>query len=354
MSAQPTPDVSAAATGRDSPPRLRLARLPTPFEPLDRLSARLGGPRIWVKRDDLSDCAVSGNKVRKLEFSIAQALAEGADTLLTCGGLQSNHCRATALLGARLGLGVELVLRGEPAGTPDGNLFLDRLAGAGVHCYPMRQYQQELDTLLAAHAARLRADGRHPFVIPTGASDAIGVWGYVAASAELAADFAQAGIAPRVVVCATGSGGTQAGLTAGLRLHGLDTEAWGMAVCDDAAWFRAKVRADLAAWRERYGVALDTDALPVKVLDDYIGAGYAQASPAVFETIGLAARTEGLVLDPVYTGKAFHGMLQEMRHGRFRDETDIVFVHTGGLFGLFAQREQAVAGGALGAYGSCL
>ena len=122
-----------------------------------------------------------------------------------------------------------------------------------------------------------------------------------------------------------------------------------IAVCDDAAWFRNKVHADLAAWRQRYGVALDTAALAVNVLDGYIGAGYALAGPEVFETIGLAARSEGLILDPVYTGKAFHGMLDQMRHGRFRDEKDIVFVHTGGLFGLFAQREQALAGGALSA-----
>jgi 1-aminocyclopropane-1-carboxylate deaminase/D-cysteine desulfhydrase-like pyridoxal-dependent ACC family enzyme len=145
--------------GLVAPARLQLARLPTPLEPLDRLSQAIGGPRIWVKRDDLSECAASGNKIRKLEFTIAQALADGADTLLTCGGLQSNHCRATALLGARLGLGVELVLRGEPQGIPDGNLFLDRLAGAAVHTYPVQRYQQELDELLATHAARAARRG---------------------------------------------------------------------------------------------------------------------------------------------------------------------------------------------------
>jgi len=338
----------AYAAGGGRAPRLTLARLPTPFEALDRLSARLGGPRIWIKRDDLSGCAVSGNKIRKLEFTIAQALEEGADTLVTCGGLQSNHCRATALLGARLGLRVELVLRGVATGVPDGNLFLDRLAGAAVHCYPAARYQRDLDELLALHADAARDAGRRPFVIPTGASDAIGVWGYVAACEELASDFARAGIAPAHVVCATGSGGTQAGLTAGLKLQGLRAEAWGMAVCDDAAWFERKVRGDLAAWRARYGTQIDIDALAVNVLDGYIGAGYAQASPEVFGTIGLVARTEGVLLDPVYTGKAFHGMLREIRDGRFSGEEDIVFVHTGGLFGLFAQREQAVQGGALG------
>lgn len=328
-------------------PRLRLARLPTPLQPLDRLSQQIGGPRIWVKRDDLSECAASGNKIRKLEFTIAQALAERCDTLLTCGGLQSNHCRATALLGARLGLGVELVLRGEPLGVPDGNLFLDQLCGAVVHAYPVGRYLQELDDLLAAHAARLRAEGRSPFVIPTGASDAIGVWGYVAGANELAADCENAGIAPGQIVCATGSGGTHAGLIAGAALAALPGDVWGMAVCDNAAWFRRKVRADLNAWRERYDVALEVDALAINVLDAYVGAGYAQADPAVFATIGLVAREEGIVLDPVYTGKAFHGMLQEIRAGRFARTGDIVFVHTGGLFGLFAQRTEALEAGVL-------
>jgi D-cysteine desulfhydrase len=328
------------------PPRLRLARLPTPLEPLDRLGAALGGPRIWVKRDDLSEGPACGNKIRKLEFSIAQALAEGADTLLTCGGLQSNHCRATALLGARLGLRVELVLRGEPEAVPDGNLLLDTLAGASVHAYPAARYQREQAALLETHMAALRSAGRRPFLIPTGASDAIGVWGYVEAAGELAADFDAAGIRPRHVVCATGSGGTQAGLTAGLHLAGLACDAWGIAVCDDADWFRAKVRADLEGWRERYAVDIDLDGLRINVLDQYIGPGYGRATPEVFATIALLARTEGLVLDPVYTGKAFHGLLQELRAGRLAGAEDIVFLHTGGIFGLFPQRAELQQSGA--------
>jgi D-cysteine desulfhydrase len=325
------------------PPRLSLARLPTPLQPLDRLSLQVGGPRIWVKRDDLSDCAASGNKIRKLEYTLAQALADGCDSLITCGGLQSNHCRATALMGAKLGLRVDLLLRGEQPGDLDGNLFLDHLAGAHVHYHAARVYQLELDVLLRRHADRLRGEGLEPFVIPTGASDEIGVWGYVNAAQELRADFEAAGIAPRHIVAATGSGGTQAGLSAGVRLHGIDAEVWGMAVCDDVAWFRNKVRKDLAAWKSRYAVDIDLDRVGVNVLDQYIGAGYAQASNEVFATIALAARVEGLVLDPVYTGKAFHGMLEEIRGGRFAGGDDIVFVHTGGIFGLMAQRAQAMS-----------
>jgi D-cysteine desulfhydrase len=202
------------------------------------------------------------------------------------------------------------------------------------------RYQREQQALLDAHLVQMRERGQRPFLIPTGASDAIGVWGYVSACEELSEDFRVAGIRPRHVVCATGSGGTQAGLTAGLHLQGLDCEAVGIAVCDDAAWFQAKVRADIAGWVTRYGVDLDPDRLRIHVLDQYIGPGYAQATPAVFATIARLARTEGLVLDPVYTGKAFHGLLAELSAGRLREADDIVFVHTGGVFGLFPQREE--------------
>jgi D-cysteine desulfhydrase len=326
------------ARAADSPPRLALARLPTPLEPLDRLSAEIGGPRIWIKRDDLTDTIASGNKIRKLEFAIARALDEGCDTLLTCGGLQSNHCRTTALLGARLGLHVELLLRGVPDGLADGNYFLDLLLGARTHCYPRPRYQSELPQLLVTHTLRLRSEGRLPYVIPTGASDGTGVWGYVNASEELARDFAAAGIEPRHLVCASGSGGTQAGLTAGLHRHVPGIAVTGIAVCDDAAWFQKKVREDIAEWKTRYGVAIDIDALAVRTLDAYIGPGYARALPAVYASIARVARLEGIVLDPVYTGKAFHGMLQELRAGRLREANDIVFLHTGGVFGLMAQR----------------
>jgi D-cysteine desulfhydrase len=329
----------------DQPPRLDLARLPTPLQPLDRLSATLGGPRIWVKRDDLTGSVLSGNKVRKLEFALAQALAEGCDTIITCGGLQSNHCRATALLCAQLGLRCILLLRGEARPPFDGNLLLDHLAGAEVRTFTAAHYQRELPALLDGAADEVHRGGGKAFVIPTGASDGIGLWGYVAACAELRDDFARAGIAPKHIVCATGSGGTQGGLTAGVALHGIDATVWGMAVCDDEAWFVNKVRSDLRDWQRRYAglpavASLAVEALPVRVLDRYIGPGYAVAGDEVFDTIRLAARSEGLVLDPVYTGKALHGLIEELRGGRFDDASDIVFVHTGGVFGLFPQRER--------------
>jgi D-cysteine desulfhydrase len=321
------------------PPRLSLAITPTPLQLLERLSAEVGGPRIWVKRDDLTGSVLSGNKVRKLEFALAQALGEGCDSIITCGGSQSNHARATALLCAQLGLHCRLILRGVVEPPYDGNLLLDQLAGADITIHPERVYQPNLEQLLAEAAAQLRAQGRRPFIIPTGASDGIGLWGYAAACRELRADFARHGIAPRHIVCATGSGGTQAGLNAGVALEGIDATVWGVAVCDGEAYFQQKVREDLREWQHRYSVPLDVESLPVHVIDGYVGPGYAQADAAVFGTIRRAARTEGLVFDPVYTGKAFHALLCELQKGRFGAEGDVVFIHTGGVFGIFPQKE---------------
>lgn len=330
----------------DYPARLPLAISPTPLQLLSRISREVGGPRIWIKRDDLTGALLSGNKVRKLEFVLAHALAQGCDTIITCGGLQSNHCRASAVLCAQLGLHCRLILRGElPSSSdggllPDGNLLLDFLVGADVRAFPVEIYQKNLLKLLREADAELRNVGRTPFIIPTGASDGIGMWGYVAACDELRADFLRHQIQPKHIVCATGSGGTQAGLTAGVALHAIDAKVWGVAVCDDENYFQHKVRADLRDWKKLWSQALDIESLPIHVIDNYVGPGYAKADAEVFDTIARVARAEGIVLDPVYTGKAFHGMLSEIARGRFDDSADIIFVHTGGVFGLFPQRDQ--------------
>lgn len=325
------------------PPRLKLSQTPSPLHPLDRMSEISGGPRIWAKRDDLTGCLLTGNKVRKLEFVLARAQQQGCDTLITCGGLQSNHCRATALLGAQLGMKVCLVLRGEPLGASDGNYLLSQLAGADIRCYPASEYQAHLDDLLEAKAAECIAQGRKPWIIPTGASDANGIWGYIAASEELAADYRHHGIAPSWVISATGSGGTLAGLHFGHHIYSPEVQVLGMAVCDDAEHFQLKVARDIAVMCETYGVSQPSNLGKVEVLDDYVGAGYAKASREIYDTIALLARTEGLVLDPVYTGKAFYGMLEQIRQGWFTACSDIVFVHTGGVFGLFPYREALTA-----------
>lgn len=322
------------------PNKLHLAQTPTPLQPLNRLSESIGGPRIWVKRDDLTGCAISGNKVRKLEFVLAQAIEKGADTIITCGGVQSNHCRATAILGAQLGLKVHLILRGEePEGQSSGNLFLDQLAGATISHYPVAEYKK-LPALFRQWEQHYSALGNTPFSIPTGASNGTGAWGYVVCAKELADDFQEHQISPSLIACATGSGGTQAGLTLGAELFHLAAPVLGIAVCDDEAYFQNKVREDMQAWKTEYQQPLDITELDIHVNAEHIGPGYAKATPEVFDTIRSLAKMEGLILDPVYSGKAFHGLIHELKAGRYNNAQDIVFIHTGGLFGLFAQRDQ--------------
>ncbi|MGV6807221.1 MAG: D-cysteine desulfhydrase family protein [bacterium] len=323
------------------PEKLELAVLPTPLYPLDRLSDQLGGPRIWIKRDDMTGSGLSGNKVRKLEYTLKRAMEAGADTVITCGGLQSNHCRATAIAGAQLGLNVHLVLRGTSrAKTTDGNLFLDKLCGAEISQIRPDRYLRDLDSILEELKNDYAERGKTAWIIPTGASDGHGVWGYLNCARELSRQMERLNLKPQMLFHATGSGGTQAGLTAGGHLFGLGAEVVGMAVCDNADYFLNKVRSDLADWQRLYDIKIELDDLNVQVNDRYIGPGYAKATPEVFESIKLAAQTEGLIFDPVYTGKAFHGMLSEIRKGHLRHARDIIFVHTGGIYGLMAQREE--------------
>lgn len=326
-------------TALTTPRRLSLAQTPTPLEPLERLSRQIDGPMLWVKRDDLTGSTLTGNKVRKLEFSFAEAQDRGAEVVITCGGIQSNHCRATAVVGAKLGIDVHLVLRGFPDGAPDGNTFLDYLMGAEVTCYPPVFYRSRINDILRGLVEDYGRQGKRAHVIPLGASDATGMWGYITASEEMKADFTAAGFRADHIVCATGSGGTQAGLIVGNALHGLDAQVWGINVCDDEAYFVSKIRGDLIDWRQKFQAEIDVEALPIRILDGHVGPGYAQATDEIRETIARVAQTEGLVLDPVYTGKAFHGLLEEIRRGRFKRGEHVVFIHTGGIFGLLAQRE---------------
>ncbi|MFA0811483.1 D-cysteine desulfhydrase family protein [Microbulbifer epialgicus] len=325
------------------PERLCLGNLPTPLQPLVRISERYSlpfdGPRIWVKRDDLTEFGMSGNKLRKLEFVAAEALSRGCDTLITCGGAQSNHCRTTALVGARLGLGVHLILRGEPDTAVDGNLLLDHLAGANVSIYSPSEYAANLEQIFAYWHEEYLAHGHHSLCIPTGASDGLGIWGYLAASQELIEDYSSQGFEPEHIVCATGSGGTQAGLTLGCQLLQVKTGVTGYAVCDSAAYFQSKVREDISHWSRLTGIDLDLSSLKVGVNANYIGPGYGVADPEVYQTIIEVASLEGILLDPVYTGKAFHGLLQQLRNGIYQGCSNVVFVHTGGQFSLFPYRK---------------
>jgi 1-aminocyclopropane-1-carboxylate deaminase/D-cysteine desulfhydrase-like pyridoxal-dependent ACC family enzyme len=323
-----------AAVG--SHPRASLATLPTPLERGPRLP---GGARLWAKRDDLSGLGVGGNKARKLEWLCGRALADGADTLVTVGAAQSNHCRITAAAGAVLGLPVHLVLGGASPPTPTGNQLLSSLFGAVLHFAGTDDWD-ELETAREALTDRLRAEGREPASIPIGGSTPTGAIGFVVAWAELMEQCAAAGIAPTAVVHTTSSGGTHAGLLAG-------QAAWrstGEAVADVVAIGVAKgvildvgAVADLA--REtlaRLGLDARVDDARVEVDGRWMGPDYGTPTPAADDAIRWAARHGGWVLDRVYTGKGFAGLLGHASAGRWAAGDDVVFWHTGGLPAVFA------------------
>ena len=323
------------------PPRLQLAQLPTPITRLDKYSEQFEETVIWVKRDELTGTEVSGNKIRKLEFSLAEAKEQGCNTLITCGGVQSNHCRATAILGVRLGMKVHLILRGEKPEQAEGNLLLDYLAGAEITYLPQRQWQSHQDL-----AAELQQDysskGDKAFFIPTGASDEIGLWGYIAACEELKADFERLEMVPDYILTATGSGGTQGGLIVGSELFDIDSKIAAVNVCDDAKYFEDKVNEDVTLWKQRYKQSFDSENMSIHTIEGYVGPGYGAAGPEGFKTIRELASSEGIFLDPVYTGKAFHGMVNELHkgeNGQLAGARNILFIHTGGLFGVFPQQE---------------
>ena len=307
---------------------------------LENFSQQFDGVTIWVKRDELTGMEVSGNKIRKLEFSIAEALDQSCDTLITCGGIQSNHCRATAILGVRLGLKVHLILRGEKPEVPDGNLLMDYLSGAKISYLPNKEWASHTDLARELQEDTVKAGGK-AFFIPTGASDEIGLWGYITACEEIKQDFEQIGIEPEYIVTATGSGGTQGGLIVGVDRFNIESEVVAFNVCDDAAYFERKIRQDVAAWKERYEQDVDIDKLAINTVEGYVGPGYGVAGPEVFAIIAELAASEGIFLDPVYTGKAFHGMVTEIKKaaaGRLPNATNVLFIHTGGLFGIFPQQ----------------
>jgi len=319
-----------------APPKIRLAQVPTPLRLLSRTSKALGC-RIWLKADDLTGSVLSGNKVRKLEYLLAEAQQQ-ADLVITCGGLQSNHCRATALACAQIGMECVLLLRGDSNSVSEienvGNMLLDNLSGADIRVVPRSRYVSNLDALFAELESECVQRGRRAYCIPTGGSNDLGVWGYLDASRELAADVARENFQPDAIVCATGSGGTLAGLALGSALFGLSARVLGFAVCDSEKYFLDKVGRDLNRWATRFNSG-SLPSINMAVNDRYIGPGYAKIYPEVADCIAHIAREEGLVLDPVYTGKAFYGMLNEIKNGCLNGMSDIVFVHTGGSFGLF-------------------
>jgi D-cysteine desulfhydrase len=323
------------------PDRIKRARLPTPVEPARRLSNKLG-VELMFKRDDLTGSSLSGNKIRKLEFLFADAAAEGADTVITCGGEQSNHCRATAIAAAELGLRSYLLLRTDNPKEPpaaEANILLDRLVGADIRWVSREEYKRRVQ-LFTEVQGQLLAQRRKAYVIPEGGSNAVGAWGYVGCVDELAQEL---GDKPLTLVYAAGSGGTGAGLILGIKLLKLPWRAVGINVCDDKPYFVEAIGDIVEAAIKKWLMPIEFDRSEIEIVDGYVGVGYAKSRPEELQTIRDVARTEGLILDPVYTGKAFHGMTKELERDKAAFGSRICFIHTGGIYGLFPKAKELEA-----------
>lgn len=309
-------------------PRVRFCQLPTPLESLPRLSAKLAGPQLFIKRDDAVGLAMGGNKSRMLELLVAAAEAEGADTLITRGHRLSNHCRQTAAAAARFGFACDLVLKGSPRPQSRGNEYLEGLLGARIHWTEGREPEEVTDALEAG----LREAGRRPFRIAYGGAQALGAAAYVEALREIAA------VDPhfdRVVVAAS-SGATQAGLVAGAWLAGLRTRIVGVSVDTPAPQLRTRVLELARAVGSCYGLgSLPIPAGAVEIDDRFLAGGYGVVGSVEREAIELFARTEGVLLDPVYTGRAAAALIAQCRAGEIAAGERVLFVHTGGLPSLF-------------------
>jgi len=320
----------------DRLPRIRLAHLPTPLHELPRLSRALGGPRLFVKRDDLTGLAIGGNKTRKLEFSVAEALRREADTLVTLGAVQSNHARQTAAAAAACGLRCVIVLRGHPPPIATGNLLLDHLLGARVVFSGERPREQVAEEVVAAETG----EGHRPYLIPVGASDEVGAAGFVAALEELQGQLDELRLRVDRVVFASSSFGTQAGLCVGAKARGFRAQLAGIAIEEKRQEVQTAV-ADIASrLAARIGVESSVAPKEVVAYDGYLGGGYAVLGDPEREAIQLAARCEGILLDPVYTGRAMAGLIDLVRRREFGASETILFWHTGGTPALFAYAKE--------------
>jgi len=319
-------------------PRYPLLQGKTSLHPLPRLSALLGGPNLFIKRDDLTGLAFGGNKTRKLEFLLGAALAEGADTLLTAGAAQSNHCRQTAAAAAQAGLSCHLALGGAPPAHPNGNLLLDDLLGAQLHWTGTHRKGEQLEKI----ARQLQEQGRNPYLIPYGGSSPVGACGYVAAMQEVMEQQQAYHLDIDHMLLASSSAGTQAGLTLGAQMSGFKGGIQGIAIdkgepgeppLTELLPELANVTAIHLGRNERFS------AKDFALNHDYLGEGYGVVGPAEREAIRLVARTEGIVLDPVYTGRAMAGLIDLIRQGFYRATDTVLFWHTGGGPAVFAYAE---------------
>ncbi len=321
--------------------RLHFAHLPTPIEELPRLSDLLAGPRILVKRDDQTGLAFGGNKTRKLEFLVAEAREQGAMTLISGGAMQSNHCRQTAAAAARFGFECILVLTGEMPEKPSANLLLDELFGARIVAVPDRR---DRDRILQETFDNAVAEGKKPYLVPYGGSSPTGALGYAFAVEELTEQLRTPSFSktrssePDWVVFGTSSGGTHAGLVLGQRLFGFKGKVLGISIDESEEWLKTHVSKLASDASEKFGERIEFTPAEVSANADYCGAGYGVLTDAEREAVKLFAKHEGLLLDPVYTGRAAAGMIDLIRKGFFKKDETVLFWHTGGQPALFAEK----------------
>jgi len=338
--------------------KFNFANLPTKIEKLERFSKEMGA-NIYIKRDDQTGSEFSGNKIRKLEYSVKEAVEQNCNLLITCGGIQSNHCRATVAIATKMGMKSAVLLRISEQPPVTGNYFLDKLMGADVKFCTREEYSKKRGEIMKAMAAEYAKQGYRPYIISEGASNEVGTMGYFNAMKEIALQEKELGIKFDTVVCATGSGGTYAGLYLANELYCLGKRVLGFCVCDDVNYFTEIAHRIATGAMERYfspeekalaNKVIGKDGLNVKGIefcDGYVGIGYALSRPEELEFIKKIARLEGLVLDPVYTGKAMYGVYNELQKGGILNDhvgtgKNILFIHTGGMYGLFPVSETFV------------
>ena len=320
--------------------KLRLGNFPTRIERLEKFST-IVKEHVYIKRDDQTGTEFSGNKIRKLEYSINEAISNDCDTLITCGGIQSNHARATAAAGIKLGLKSILVLKSDDKPELEGNYLIDKIMGADVRIISSEDYRERRQEIMENILKELEAKGRKGYIIPEGASNGIGTFGYLACFEEILEQEKEHGIIFDTIITAVGSGGTFAGLYLGNKLTNSGKKIVGINVCDTAEYFKERVSEIL---KEVKIYIPDTEFEISKddmcIIDGYVGDGYAISRTEELDFICDFAEAEGIILDPVYTGKAMRGLYTEIKKGTFKDSKNILFIHTGGLFGLFSKRDQ--------------
>ncbi|MDX8335011.1 1-aminocyclopropane-1-carboxylate deaminase/D-cysteine desulfhydrase [Candidatus Cetobacterium colombiensis] len=322
--------------------KISIANLPTKIEKLKKISRELN-VNIYIKRDDQTGTEISGNKVRKLEYSIKEAIDNGCDTLITCGGIQSNHARSTVAAGIKVGLSSVLVLRTNEEPEVDGNYLIDQLLGADIKFITSDEYSNKREEIMENIKSELLQNGRKGYIIPEGASNGIGSLGYIEFAKEVLDYEKEVGIEFDTIVVAVGSGGTYAGIHMGNNLY-LDGKKriLGFNVCDTAEFFEEKVK-NIILESKNYLNKENSKKInleSIEIIDGYVGEGYALSNESELDFIWNLAKNEGVILDPVYTGKAMYGLYNELKKNKFKETKNILFVHTGGLFGLFPKKNQ--------------